>query len=416
MTDFADVEQFVRQHAGCGGLTPSAVPQAAGGFLLTLTCACGESFDRWVTAEEAKQPLPQIPIASRAAPTTPPPPPPATSPGPATPSIPAAPPTPKAPPPVATPSPSRPAVERPRVTPSRELEEALRAALEAEAEPVARPSAPPSPAKPVPREDFEVLMREALAAEDAAANAAAPPARPAAPPAGAGPGSRPRSPVTRLDLDVTIRQALDRQRADAAEPREVDEPPLTRRVWISLAVVAVLGVASGAAYWYFNDSSDEDDAPSTPSAPRLPSEQRAALDEVVKSLRQLQASTPPDSTQSVYASRVLIAKGDVDKFTQSTAPAAARTTARELMDLHLLATATLRARSLDRKDVFEVLARDPALSLCPEVKGVLERASQTGSLPPEEARAAAVSAAVPKLWECARARLAALERALAEQR
>jgi hypothetical protein len=421
MTDFADVEQFVRQHAGCGGLSPSAVPRPAGGFLLTLTCTCGETFDRWVTAEEAKQPLPQIPIASRAAPAAPAPP--ATSPGPAAPSIPSAPPTPKppptppkAPPPVAPPPPSRQAVERPRVAPSRELEEALRAALEAEAEPVARPTATPSPAKPVPRQDLDALMREALAAEEAAANAAAPPARPAALPAGAGPGSRPRSAVTRLDLDVTIRQALDRQRADAAEPREVDEPPVTRRVWISLVAVAVLGVASTAAYWYFTDSSDEDDAPSTPSAPRLPSEQRAALDEVVKSLRQLQASTPPDSTPSVYASRVLIAKGDVEKFAQSTAPAAARTTARELMDLHLLASSTLRARSLDRKDVFEVLARDPTLSLCPEVKGVLDRASQVGSLSPEDARAAAVSASVQKLQECARARLAALERMLAEQR
>ena len=38
MTDFADVEQFARQHAGCGGLTPSATPQAAGGFTLRLAC------------------------------------------------------------------------------------------------------------------------------------------------------------------------------------------------------------------------------------------------------------------------------------------------------------------------------------------------------------------------------------------
>ena len=436
MTDFADVEQFARQHAGCGGLTPSAVPQPAGRFMLTLTCTCGETFGRWVTAEEAKQPLPQIPIASRAAP-APPPTPPAASPGPAAPSIPAEPPMPKAPatskapptppppkpppraePPGVAPPPSRPAVERPRVSPSRELEEALRAALQAEAEPVARPAAP-TPAKPVPTQDLEALMREALAAEEAAANAAAPPARPAAPPAGAGPGSRPRSAVTRLDLDLTIRQALDRQRADAAGPREVDEAPLTRRRWLALVAVAVVGVASSAAYWYFTESSDEDDAPGTPdapSAPRLPSEQRAALEEVVKSLRQLQASTPPDSTQSGYASRVLITKGDVEKFVQSTAPAAARTTARELMDLHLLASSTLRARSLDRKDVFEVLARDPTLSLCPEVKGVLDRASQTGSLSPEDARAAAVSAAVPKLMECARVRLATLERALAELR
>ena len=79
-------------------------------------------------------------------------------------------------------------------------------------------------------------------------------------------------------------------------------------------------------------------------------------------------------------------------------------------------SSTLRARSLDRKDVWETLARDPTLSLCPDVKAVLERASQTGSVSPDEAKAAAVSAAVPKMWECARARLGALERLLAEQR
>src|SRR5215470_1725576 len=105
MTDFADVEQFARQHAGCGGLTPSAIPQADGGFTLTLTCTCGAGFDRRVTAEEAKQPLPQIQIASRPSPRE------------------------RRPP------------ERRRVAPSRELEDAMRAALEAETHTVERPAA-----------------------------------------------------------------------------------------------------------------------------------------------------------------------------------------------------------------------------------------------------------------------------------
>ena len=84
MTDFADVEQFVHQHASHGGLTPSATPQPGGGFVLRLTCACGESFDRRVTPEEAKQPLPQIPLAPRGAP-APTPAAPGTSPTPPTP-------------------------------------------------------------------------------------------------------------------------------------------------------------------------------------------------------------------------------------------------------------------------------------------------------------------------------------------
>jgi hypothetical protein len=414
MTDFADVEQFARQHAGCGGLTPSAIPQATGGFTLTLTCACGARFDRRVTAEEATQPLPPIQLAPRPAPTV------------ARPSAPASPPAkPASPAPVpSAPSlPSSPrsrrAAERPRVEPSRELEEAMRAALEAETQTVERPASapPPKPAdKGVSRGDLEALMREALAADEAAAaEMAAPPARPsAAPPSGTGSTSRPRAPVTRLDLDLTIREALDKQRADAAEPREVDEDPsVTRRKWLAIAGVAVLGVVGGGAYWFLGDSSEDDDAPPAASnTPQMPPEQRTAFEDVVKSLRLVQSSTPPDSTVPVYASRVLVARGDVEKFSQSTAPTAAKTSAREFMELHQLANATLRSRSLDRTDTFEVLSRDPTLTLCPEVKGVLDRAMQTSNLSPDDAKVAAVSAALPKIWECARARLTALERAL----
>jgi len=413
MTDFADVEQFGHRHASHGGLTPSATPQPGGGFVLRLTCACGESFDRRVTPEEAKQPLPQIPLAPSGAP-APTPAAPGTSPPPPTPPRP---PTSQAPPREVAPPPSRRRGERPRVAPSPELEDALRAALEAESETVVRPSATPtpSPSKTAPQGDLESLYREALAAEEAAASSP-PPTRPAAPPPSTAGPRRERHAVTRLDLDVTIREALDRQRADAAEPREAPEPPATRRIGLVLLVVALLGAAGGGAYWYLGDWSEEEVETTASSGPKLPSEQGAALAEVVTSLRQVQSSTPPDSTFPVYSSRVLVAKTDVEKFAQSSAPQAARTSAREFMELHLLATSTLRARSLDRKDIWETLVRDPTLSLCPDVKTVLERASQTGSVSPDEAKAAAVSAALPKMWECARARLGGLERLLAEQR
>ena len=59
MTDFADVEQFAREHAACGGLTPNAMSRPGrAGYLLTITCACGATLDRWVTADEASRPLP----------------------------------------------------------------------------------------------------------------------------------------------------------------------------------------------------------------------------------------------------------------------------------------------------------------------------------------------------------------------
>jgi hypothetical protein len=60
MTDFADVEQFAREHAACGGLTPNAMSRPGrAGYLLTITCACGATLDRWVTADEASRPLPR---------------------------------------------------------------------------------------------------------------------------------------------------------------------------------------------------------------------------------------------------------------------------------------------------------------------------------------------------------------------
>jgi hypothetical protein len=60
MSDFADVEQFARAHAACGGMTPNAMSRPGReGYLLTITCACGATLDRWVTADEASRPLPR---------------------------------------------------------------------------------------------------------------------------------------------------------------------------------------------------------------------------------------------------------------------------------------------------------------------------------------------------------------------
>ena len=67
MSDFADVEQFARAHAACGGMTPNAMSRPGReGYLLTITCACGATLDRWVTADEASRPLPRP--SQRAAP------------------------------------------------------------------------------------------------------------------------------------------------------------------------------------------------------------------------------------------------------------------------------------------------------------------------------------------------------------
>lgn len=60
MSDFPDVEQFAREHAGCGGLTPKTTSRpGTAGYHLTITCVCRATHDRWVTAEEAGRPLPR---------------------------------------------------------------------------------------------------------------------------------------------------------------------------------------------------------------------------------------------------------------------------------------------------------------------------------------------------------------------
>jgi hypothetical protein len=54
MSRFEDVEQFVRDHRACGTLTPITSSPGRGGYLLILSCSCGQQFQRWVTAEEAE--------------------------------------------------------------------------------------------------------------------------------------------------------------------------------------------------------------------------------------------------------------------------------------------------------------------------------------------------------------------------
>ena len=53
MVDFSDVMRFAETHRACGSVAPAITPQPSGGYLLTLTCACGAVLDRRVTADEA---------------------------------------------------------------------------------------------------------------------------------------------------------------------------------------------------------------------------------------------------------------------------------------------------------------------------------------------------------------------------
>ena len=53
MSLLTDLEEFVRDHRPHGGLSGEATEPSSNGYRLTVACACGVVFDRWVTPEEA---------------------------------------------------------------------------------------------------------------------------------------------------------------------------------------------------------------------------------------------------------------------------------------------------------------------------------------------------------------------------
>jgi len=184
--------------------------------------------------------------------------------------------------------------------------------------------------------------------------------------------------------------------------------------WLILFAVVAFG---GAAAIYMAGELDAPEPAVVVSAPATPpaQQQRAALDEIVNSLRQLQSASNPNAPMSTYASRVGFAKADVDRIIGATAPGPERTTVREVIEVHMLAAAAWKARALDQKDNWEAVGQDPAIDLCPSVKRVVDFATQPQGVSRAQARGAAVASAIPLLWECAAAKIAALDRAPAAE-
>jgi len=50
----ADLEEFAHDHRPHGPLTGDGTEPAWNGYLLTVACPCGVTFERWVTPEEAE--------------------------------------------------------------------------------------------------------------------------------------------------------------------------------------------------------------------------------------------------------------------------------------------------------------------------------------------------------------------------
>lgn len=370
MSDFGDIERFARSHAACGGITPNATTQTGGGYLLTLTCACGAAMDRWITPEEAKLPLPlSAPPCADASPALP-----------KGPAAARAPEKPKAP------------------APSGDLQEALRQALEAEE--AADSKAGPAPAvSRSPSSDLDEALRLAIEAEPPAAKPAAAPARP-----------RERPVPPRLNLDAAMKRAMDSQTAARAAPR-----PTTSRFWFG-AVVVVL-VIGGVVLWLGLQALDEDArlesrtaAPTAVAPPPASEVERAAFADALRALKDIQAVSTPTVPYPVYSSRVAFAKADVNRYLGVAAAPELKAGVRDTMELHVLAAAAWRARTLDSKEMWEALGQDPAIDLCPSARRVIDFAETPGGQSRAHARGLSVAVAIPLLWECAGARLNGLDR------
>jgi len=53
MTVLADLEEFVRDHRQHGQMTGDATEPEWNGYRLTVACACGVVFERWVAPADA---------------------------------------------------------------------------------------------------------------------------------------------------------------------------------------------------------------------------------------------------------------------------------------------------------------------------------------------------------------------------
>jgi hypothetical protein len=57
MSVYNEIQQFIETHRGCGKVTGQIQPPTSDGYSVSVSCACGEEFSRWVTPEAARYDL-----------------------------------------------------------------------------------------------------------------------------------------------------------------------------------------------------------------------------------------------------------------------------------------------------------------------------------------------------------------------
>lgn len=377
MSPSAELERFREQHRACGPLTASATPPIGGGCLLTLSCSCGATLDDWVGVEEAKREL----------------------------SAPAAPPLPASPPPSA-PSPPR--------------------AAPASPEPPRAPTPPKPPARETPPAPSEKLDAALKLAMEAALREEAPPAPPAPAPPGepvaARPAPKPVGGVPQAKLDAALKRAVE---AEAAETARRPAPPAARprRSRAVYALIVLCALLIVLVVWYgtgrreaLQEPVSGPARPAAPARPRLSEAERKSVTEALVTVRDLQSLTRGDAPYNVYATRVQYMKADVGRYLQAAdGDLEMKAAFRDILALYDLAASAWRARTLNEKDKWETVGRDPAIDLCQPLRRVADFADEPPGMSRAQWRGIAVGAAIPLAWECAATRANEIDRVLKER-
>jgi hypothetical protein len=251
----------------------------------------------------------------------------------------------------------------------------------------------------VPISNLEEAVQRALEEDARAAAAAAATTRP-----------RQRA-VTPLNLDATVQRAVESQ-----APAIAVQPFTASRFWFATIVVVL--IIGGVVFWLGLRALEEEARresrepdPTAVAASSTSEVERAAFAEVLRALKDLQAAGTSKAPYAVYSSRVASAKAEVERYLGTAAASQVKADVRDTLELHVLAAAAWRARTLDSKDALEAVGQDPAIGLCPSARQVIDSAETPAGRSPAHARGFSVAAAIPLLWECAGARLSVLDRA-----
>jgi hypothetical protein len=353
MSSFPDVEQFAKQHRSCGSLTPSISSPAKGGYLLTVMCSCGQSFERWVSDAEATLDGPpaagSLPPGSSGASLTPP---------------------------------SRASAPSPRLdTP------AARAV-----EPVSVPNPKPQAVPEAPRTPLGVFAPENRepgtgTGTAAAATRPAPRGATAARPITPEPKKKPHARTTTV---VVLAIALVILAAGFGAWQ------YGKRLTSSPTPIAPNGAPSSAR-------------------PPLGDPERAAVTGALTALRELQAVSRVEIPSRIYLSRVAFTKTDIERNLAGVTDPDLRTALTEALALHLLAADAWKAKTLNERGKWEAVGGDAGVEPCPAAKRVVAVADEPPGMSRAQWRGVALAAAIPLLWDCAANRLAELDRALKER-